>query len=191
MKMKNLTLLVTLSLVVMLSGCVGLFVAGAATTVNIATDPRTSQEIWDDNYIEAEVTGLIKKPPYRGKSRILSSSFRGTVVLMGQIVDSSMLVALEENIKKIKGVEKVHDQIRIKTPLTTQEIANDTWITTKIKSEVLTHKDLNGVKIKVITEDKEVFLFGYVSREHANIASEVARNIEGVKQVILAFQYAD
>ncbi|MGX9416961.1 BON domain-containing protein [Vibrio sp. WJH972] len=189
--MKNLTLLVTLSLVVMLSGCVGLFVAGAATTVNIATDPRTSQEIWDDNYIEAEVTGLIKKPPYRGKSRILSSSFRGTVVLMGQIVDSSMLVALEENIKKIKGVEKVHDQIRIKTPLTTQEIANDTWITTKIKSEVLTHKDLNGVKIKVITEDKEVFLFGYVSREHANIASEVARNIEGVKQVILAFQYAD
>ncbi|MHA2938489.1 BON domain-containing protein [Vibrio sp. RC27] len=189
--MKNLTLLVTLSLVVMLSGCVGLFVAGAATTVNIATDPRTSQEIWDDNYIEAEVTGLIKKPPYRGKSRILSSSFRGTVVLMGQIVDSSMLVALEENIKKIKGVEQVHDQIRVKTPLTTQEIANDTWITTKIKSEVLTHKDLNGVKIKVITEDKEVFLFGYVSREHANIASEVARNIEGVKQVILAFQYAD
>lgn len=189
--MKNLTLLITLSLAVMLSGCVGLFIAGAATTVNIVTDPRSPQEIWDDNYIEAEVTGLIQKPPYRGKSRITSSSFRGSVVLMGQVIEPSMLVALESDIKNIKGVTQLHNQVRTKTPLTTAEISKDSWITTKVKSAVVTDKTLKGVKIKVITEDKEVFLFGYVTRVHGEKASELARNIAGVKQVILAFQYAD
>ncbi|MFA1565770.1 hemolysin, partial [Vibrio kanaloae 5S-149] len=35
------------------------------------------------------------------------------------------------------------------------------------------------------------FLLGLVSREHADIATEVARNISGVKQVIRAFEYGD
>ncbi|TNF14249.1 MAG: BON domain-containing protein, partial [Vibrionaceae bacterium] len=51
--------------------------------------------------------------------------------------------------------------------------------------------ELNGVKVSVITEDREVYLLGYISREHANIATDVARNISGVKQVIRAFEYAD
>lgn len=189
--MKNLALLVTLSLAVMLSGCVGLFIAGAATTVNLITDPRTTEEIWNDNYIEAEVTGLIKKPPYRGKSRIVSSSFRGSVVLMGQAAEPETLHALEQDVAKIKGVTQVHNQVRTKEALTTAELTKDTWITTKVKSALVTDNELNGVKIKVITEDREVFLFGYVSHAHAEKASQLARNVAGVKQVILAFQYGD
>jgi osmotically-inducible protein OsmY len=189
--MKNLTLLIILSLVIMLSGCVGLFIAGAATTANIITDPRSTEEIWDDNYIEAEVTGLIQKPPYRSKSRIVSNSFRGTVVLMGQAVEPKMLKSLEEDVAKIKGVKVVHDQVRIKEPLTTAELGKDSWITTKVKSALITSNELSGVKIKVITEDREVFLFGYVSHQHAEKASEIASNIAGVKQVIRAFQYGD
>ncbi|CAH8242325.1 hypothetical protein VAEKB19_650001 [Vibrio aestuarianus] len=43
----------------------------------------------------------------------------------------------------------------------------------------------------MITEDREVFLLGYVSAEHAELATEIARNISGVKQVIKAFQYGE
>ncbi|CSI63136.1 hemolysin [Vibrio cholerae] len=35
-----------------------------------------------------------------------------------------------------------------------------------------------------------VYLFGYVSPEHAEMAIGVARNIIGVKQVVKAFDYA-
>ncbi|OXX49500.1 BON domain-containing protein, partial [Vibrio sp. V11_P1A41T118] len=51
--------------------------------------------------------------------------------------------------------------------------------------------ELNTIKIKVITENREVFLLGYVSAEQANLASDIARNISGVKQVIKAFQYSE
>lgn len=64
-------------------------------------------------------------------------------------------------------------------------------ITTKVKSALLTDSELNGVKVKVITEDSEVFLFGYVTAEQANRATDIARNISGVKQVIKGFLYGE
>jgi osmotically-inducible protein OsmY len=187
--MKNLTIIITISLVLMLSGCVGLFIAGSATTVNLVTDPRTTQQIWDDNYIESEITGIIKKPPYRGKTRISSSSFRGSVILMGQSPDPELLKSLEKDVRGIKGVKDIFDQVRVKEPLSTLAIGEDSVITTKVKAKILTNHDLSGIKVKVITEDKEVFLLGYVSHKNADIATDIARNVSGVKKVIRAFQY--
>lgn len=46
----------------LLSGCAGLFVAGAATTVNIVTDTRSAKEIWNDSALESEVLVWATKP---------------------------------------------------------------------------------------------------------------------------------
>ncbi|MCG3730845.1 BON domain-containing protein [Vibrio cincinnatiensis] len=194
--MKNLrfsrfSLLPLLLLLPMLSGCAGLFVAGAATTVNIATDPRTTSEIWQDKNLALEITGLSNKPPYRGEMRITAYAFRGSVVLIGQSQNSELLDTFIEQAEQVKGVEKLHNQVKIKTPLSFGEISNDSWITTKVKSALLAKSELSGVKVSVITEDREVFLFGYITREHADIATDVARHVSGVRQVIKAFEYAD
>lgn len=171
------------------TGCAGLFVAGAATTANIVTDTRTTQEIWHDNNVEFEVAGLSNKAPYRSQARIIASSYNGTVVLMGQAQNNGLLEQFIQQTRQLKGVKEVHTQVRIKPPITIGEISHDSWITTKVKSALLANEELNGVKVKVITEDKEVFLFGLVTEQQANTATEIARNISGVKQVIKAFQY--
>ncbi|MCV5940745.1 BON domain-containing protein, partial [Escherichia coli] len=85
----------------------------------------------------------------------------------------------------------IHNQIKAKEPLSVTQISNDSWITTKVKSALLTDSDLNGVKVKVITEDGDVFLFGYVTAQQGERATEISRNISGVKQVIKGFQYGD
>lgn len=169
------------------TGCAGLFVAGAATTASIVIDPRTTQEIWNDNNIEFEVAGIGNKAPFRGNARVTASSYDGTVVLVGQANTEALKRDLESQTRKIKGVKNVHNQLRVKQPLSMGEISHDSWITTKVKSALLANSDLSGVKIKVITEDREVFLLGYVSQQHADIATDVARNISGVKQVVRAF----
>lgn len=61
--MKSIRLLILSGLLVTLSGCAGLFIAGAATTANIVIDPRSTQEIWQDNNVELEVAGLANKEP--------------------------------------------------------------------------------------------------------------------------------
>ena len=47
-----------------LNGCAGLFVAGAATTVDVVTDTRSTKDILDDNNIEFEIAGISNKPPF-------------------------------------------------------------------------------------------------------------------------------
>ncbi|MET2899112.1 BON domain-containing protein [Vibrio rotiferianus] len=174
-----------------LSGCAGLFIAGAATTANIVTDTRTTKEIWQDNNIEFEVAALGNKAPFKGQVRVVASSYNGTVVLMGQAPTQALVNDLESKARDVEGVKNVHNQIKLKKPLSVTEISNDSWITTKVKSALLTDSELNGVKVKVITEDSEVFLFGYVTAEQANRATDIARNISGVKQVIKGFQYGE
>lgn len=175
----------------MLSGCAGLFIAGAATTANIVTDTRTTKEIWQDNNIEFEIAAIGNKAPYVGNVRIVASSYNGTVVLMGQASSAEERASFESQARNVKGVNVLHNQVRVKTPLGVSEISNDSWITTKVKSALLAESELNGVKVKVITEDKEVFLFGYVTEAQAKKATEIARNISGVKQVIRAFEYGN
>ncbi len=174
-----------------MSGCAGLFIAGAATTANIVTDTRTTKEIWQDNNIEFEVAAIGNKAPFKGKARVVASSYNGTVVLMGQAPTQDLINEFENKAREVKGVKNIHNQIKQKEPLSVTQISNDSWITTKVKSALLTDSELNGVKVKVITEDSDVFLFGYVTPEQSERATEIARNISGVKQVVKGFQYGD
>ena len=183
--------LVILCAALSMSGCAGLFIAGAATTANIVTDTRTTKEIWQDNNIEFEVAAIGNKAPFKGKARVVASSYNGTVVLMGQAPTQDLINEFENKAREMKGVKNIHNQIKQKEPLSVTQISNDSWITTKVKSALLTDSELNGVKVKVITEDSDVFLFGYVTPAQSERATEIARNISGVKQVVKGFQYGD
>ena len=183
--------LIILCAALSMSGCAGLFIAGAATTANIVTDTRTTKEIWQDNNIEFEVAAIGNKAPFKGKARVVASSYNGTVVLMGQAPTQDLINEFENKAREVKGVKNIHNQIKQKEPLSVTQISNDSWITTKVKSALLTDSELNGVKVKVITEDSDVFLFGYVTPAQSERATEIARNISGVKQVIKGFQYGD
>lgn len=167
MKFSIVKLLSVSLLTLSLSGCAGLFIAGAATTANLVTDTRTTKEIWNDNNIEFEVAAITNKAPYRGNVRVTASSYRGTVVLMGQASTDAERRSFESEARKVAGVNNVHNQVRVKAPLSVSEISKDSWITTKVKSALLANAELNGIKVKVITEDSEVFLLGLVTREHA------------------------
>lgn len=64
------------------------------------------------------------------------------------------------------------------------EPAQDTWITTKVKTNLATLKDMGSSDISVETNNGVVTLSGHVeSAEQRGRAVSSARNIEGVKDV--------
>ena len=65
--------------------------------------------------------------------------------------------------------------------------SNDSWITTKINSKLLSEANINPTRIKVITENKTVFLIGLVTEQEAEIASDTARRVANVEKVVLLF----
>ncbi|OCH41839.1 BON domain-containing protein [Aliivibrio fischeri] len=187
--MKLVKLSALLLSAVLLQGCAGLFIAGAATTASVVTDNRTVKEQLSDKNLSLETTGLANKAPYQYNMRVNAVTYDGKVLLMGQAKDAQMNQEFEKKIKDMKGVNTVYNQIRVRPLLTFTQINNDSWITTKVKSSLLAKSELNGIKISVFTEAQEVFLVGFVTEEQGNIAADVARNIKGVKGVIKAFEY--
>jgi osmotically-inducible protein OsmY len=188
--MKRLLHILTITLFALyLSGCAGAFVAGAAATANVVTDSRSSKDILNDNMIELEVTGLGNKAPFNSQARVTASSYSGDVLLIGQAINQQVKHTLTQKVLGIDGVKSVNNQLQVRDLPTMSEISHDVWITTKVKSNLLTKKELQGVKIKVYTEIGQVYLLGMVTREQAELAVKVTRNISGVKQVIKGFRY--
>ena len=187
--MKLIKLSALLLSVVLLQGCAGLFIAGAATTAAVVTDSRTMKEQLSDKNLSLEATGLANKAPYQYNMRVSAIAYNGNVLLIGQAKDTQINQKFETKIKELKGVNTVYNQIRIRPLLTFTQINNDSWITTKVKSSLLAKSELNGIKISVFTEAEEVFLVGFVTEEQGDLAAEITRNITGVKGVIKAFEY--
>ncbi|KEY91082.1 25 kDa hemolysin [Candidatus Photodesmus blepharus] len=181
--------LLLIPLTISLLGCASLF------TINTSQDAiysRTIKEIWKDNNIKLEIAGLNNKASLKGQVRVTGVSYNGTVVLLGQAKNQKKLDDFKNRVKKIPGITQIHNQVKIKNPLfSIKQVGHDAWITLKVKAALLINAELNGMDTKVMTEDKEVFLFGFVSRKTADTAANIARNVSGVKRVIRAFQYLD
>lgn len=64
-----------------------------------------------------------------------------------------------------------------------QQPVSDTWITTKVKTELMSANDVPGTDIKVETVNGVVKLSGSVDKKQAEKAASIARNVDGVKKV--------
>ncbi len=179
--MRRIGLSTLFILVTLLSGCE---LTGSEST---KLDPRNNHQKWLDNTIEFEAGAWNNKPPFKGEVRVSTSAYNGKVVLMGQAKTTESRQLFEEKVASISHVKQVHNQVRVKPLLTLPEQNMDTWITTKVRSSIAEKLGLKGNRIKVITEDREVFLLGFVDKATADSATEIAREIKDVKQVIRGF----
>ncbi|UXI01633.1 BON domain-containing protein [Photobacterium sp. TY1-4] len=166
-----------------------LLLQGCATLV--PSDPRSAKRQWFDQHIEMEIGGLVNKPPYRQQARINAVAFDGKVLLVGQAVDEATKSQLAEQIRQLSNVSTVFNQIQVRPLPKLGEVSQDSWLTTKVKSQLIGSKKLQDVAIQVLTESQAVYLLGYVTREQAHIATEIARNVNGVKQVVKVFEYLE
>lgn len=183
---KTLFLLVAVCL---LQACVETaIVAGAITAVSAVNDPRTVGEQIDDSTIEVKAMyNLALDEGLRKHTNINVISYDGIVLVVGQSPNKFLIDKAIAVVTKLNGVKKVHNQIKLGTPADIAAQTKDAWITTKVKSELLTDDELEGHKIKVITENKEVFLMGLVTPEEANRAALIASETYGVERVIKVF----
>jgi hyperosmotically inducible protein len=73
----------------------------------------------------------------------------------------------------------------------TGAIASDSWITTKVKSDLAVEKDVSATRIHVDTYEGVVTLSGTVESEaEATRAEQIASEIKGVKSVVNNLQVA-
>ena len=187
--MNLLKLASTLVILALLQGCAAAVVAGGAGAVTAANDRRTlGAQIDDKNVVLKAQRALADHPATAEGSNINVSSYNGMVLLTGQTRSEQVRAQAEALIKPIDGVHSVQNQIRLgnNTALTTR--TRDSWISTKVKTQLLADEQVSGLNIKVVTENAEVFLMGIVTEQEAAKAVEITRHVEGVARVIRAFE---
>jgi osmotically-inducible protein OsmY len=189
MKM-NFKLINCLLFILLLQGCAAAIVAGTAGAVSSANDRRTIGAQIDDNNVEIKGTLALKKIDRLAKHANVSLiSVNGIVLMVGQVPNIEMKQQAQAALATTAAIRKVHNQLRITSNIGVTTKTYDTWLTSKVKTKLLTASDVNGNNIKVVTENGEVFLMGLVNQDEASKAVEIARHINGVKKVIKAFEY--
>lgn len=175
-----------------LTGCAGAMMAGTVGGAVMLNDERSISTQLDDSNADFSIDSALRSnDELRENGNVTGISMNGNVLLIGQAPSSRLRDLAVSTVQNLKLGGKIHNQIRIGNPISFTTRSNDGWITTKVKGRMLNDKNLDMTRIKVVTENGEVFLLGLVSREQADLAVEIARNTSGVRRVIKVFEYTD
>lgn len=141
----------------------------------------------DDSTITTKVkSALLADPDVKGLD-IKVETRKGEVQLSGYVDSQAQIDRAIAVTKGIEGVKNVDNKMTVKTTETTVgEKIDDGIISTKVKAALAGDDSIkNSTDIIVETRDGEVQLSGYANDQaQMDRAVEVARGVEGVKNVI-------
>lgn len=186
MKLTKLALLLSVSLG--LQGCVAAVVGGTAVVANIAADPRSTGTQLDDQNTEFEIIRVLQRnQKLQQQGSVTPVVYSGRVLLIGTVPTEALKETAYNLAREVKNIIDIYNYIQVSPRISLTQATKDTWITSKIKSDLLLNPKVKSSRLKVITEDGIVYLLGIVTPEQGLTAAQIASKVDGVKKVITIF----
>lgn len=168
------------------------FVSAVALVMSLAmvacASTRTQKsagEQVDDSVTTAEVKAALIGDPVTKAGQIDVEVFKGTVQLNGFVDSQASKDRATAVARQQKNVTAVHNNLTVKPSAhAADDFADDSVITTKVKSALAGDPRTKAGQINVETSDGQVQLSGFVDDSEAKSTAEVlARSVEHVKSV--------
>ncbi len=174
-----------------LSGCTAAVVGGAVAGTSVALDKRTTGDYVEDQNIKTKFAHLYYEDKELSKqTHVNFTSYNRQVLITGEVLNEKQKQKLTEIARDIKNVRHIFNEVVIGTPTSLSSRTEDAFITSKIKASVLAKiEELDGAQVKVVTENRVVFLMGLLNHQQADKVTEIARTTDGVKKVVKLFEY--
>ncbi len=171
---------------IQLNGCSSMPIGGEAGGPG-TLDRRTAGAVIGDQEIEIRARNRLKEAiPNAGS--ISATSYNRQLLLTGQVPDEATRARATEVVKSIPELRNVFNELSISGTTSLVSGANDTSITSQVKTRLLSDKRVPGTKIKVVTEAGVVYLMGLMKRDEAAAATDIARTTSGVTRVVVLFE---
>ncbi|HHF7375383.1 BON domain-containing protein [Legionella bozemanae] len=183
-KLKSIAFLLVITL---LTGCVAAVVTGAVAGMVYDRRGVITMEA-DARLFHLVHKAIVTNRQFRD-SRVLVTSFNRVVLLVGQTPTASLRNLAEKIAQTTPGVYRVYNEISVGYPIPLTERSKDSWITSQVRSMLLAKKGLESGSIRIVTENKVVYLMGIVNDQQAALAVDAARRVNGVSKVVKIFQY--
>lgn len=173
----------------LLQGCAPVIVAGAATTVAVVHDRRSAGTIVDDQGIELKIADRLHSDEELSESaHIGAESYNYVVLLTGEAPSEELKHRAEQLVKEIPKVREVHNEITVAAPNSFMTRGSDGALTGKVKG-VMVANSFDPLLVKVVTENGTVYLMGLVTRDEAERATDITRQVSGVQRVVKLYEY--
>ena len=187
--MRNLlcTLLTAGSL--LLTGCGSMLATMQADTIEDDPGERTLGRMLEDSNIETKaVVNIHAADEEFHDTHVVVVSYNGYVLLAGQVHNEKLKAQATEVVRKIHGVRRIYNELEIAAPSSGMTRTSDGWITAKVKSWLIGAGDIEGMRVKVVTENGVVYLMGLATQEEADRISATAADLSGVQRVVRLFE---
>ena len=190
--MKN-RIFIILSILVLLSGCVGVSSKGLfGTGVSVAFDPRSVGTQIDDSIMQKNLSARIllldKKYLFSINSKVLD----GRIFLTGKVEDPEEKLKLTKMAWETDGVRSVRNDIKVKEEFNFKQSAKDLLMTSQLRTALIMNKNIKATNYQIDTYKKKIYLYGIAitSDEKENVLDE-AKKIKDVKDVIASILLVD
>lgn len=174
-----------------LSACFPVVAGGAVAGGVMAADRRTSGIYLEDQGVELKAKKRIIDNIGAANINVSVTSFNLNVLLTGEVINEATRAKAETIAKNVENVKTVTNELAISEKSGLGTSASDTYITSKVKSNMIKENRFPSNYVKVVTENGIVYLMGMVTKQEAEDAVEIARSVSGVEKVVKVFEYID
>ena len=182
-----------LSLLILLSGCVGVSSKGLfGTGVSVAFDPRSVGTQIDDSIMQKNLSAIIllldKKYLFSVNSKVLD----GRIFLTGKVEDPEEKLKLTKMAWETDGVRSVRNDIKVKEKFNFKLSAKDLMITSQLRTALIVNKNIKATNYQIDTYKKKIYLYGIaITSDEKESVLEEAKNIKDVQDVIASILLVD
>ena len=169
-----------------LSGCGVLAVGGVVAGASVLADRRSPAVQAIDKGIELEAGNALAKR-YGDNAHINVTSLNQKVLLTGEVKDADIKDQAGNFVKAMKNARYVFNELVIGPNSTFTARANDSYLESKIKTQMIFTDKLPSNSMAIVAEGSSVYLMGILTQNEAAIAKKVTSNVDGVKDVYVYF----
>lgn len=154
--------------------------AAVVSTILISSSPLRAADT--DSRIESSAAKSYVFKTYLKDDSIKTDSKNGVVTLTGTVANASHKSMAEDTVANLPGVNSVDNQLVVSGAQPAEH--SDTWITMKVKTALLFHRNVSATGTTVYTKDGIVTLQGEASSmAQKELTTEYAKDIDNVKSV--------
>ncbi len=183
--MKNKLLLI-LSMIIILSGCVGVSSSGIfGTGVSVALDPRSAGTQIDDSIMQKNLSTRIILLDKKFLLSINSKVLDGRIFLTGKVNDPEEKLKLTKMAWETDGVRSVRNDIKIKEKFNFKQSAKDILITSQLRTAMILNKNIKASNYQIDTYKKKIYLYGIaITKDEKDEVLNEAKEILDVEDVV-------
>ncbi len=167
-----------------LCGCAAAIVGGLAAAGGAgyqAAQERGINGAFDDAKLKTDIAMSLGAQ----YGDILATVYWGRVLLTGASPSPQQKSQAEQAVSQMPGVRAVYNEIVVGPPQSPWDVAQDAWITTRVKSDLVFDADVRSGNYLIDTDHRSVYLIGTArSQPELDRATELARYVPGVQRVV-------